>query len=274
MFFKQISDLKNARILICNDDGIDAEGIKILEEETSKICGDVWVAAPDRQKSSSGHANVSSMLLPRNCTSAEEVGQIKKIDDRHFAIDGTPGDCVYMALRFLFRDKHPDLLLSGVNFGRNLAEDVTYSGTIGAAMEGIIRGVPAIAFSQHMGENARQDWDASRHFIRPLLERLTKFSFPMNTLVNVNFPDCPADEVRGVKLSRIGEWRFTENPPEYKLRCRRNYTGQETEKFDYPADYEVIAENKISVTPISVDLTDYASLPRLADILKDINIKV
>lgn len=78
MFFKQISDLKNARILICNDDGIDAEGIKILEEETSKICGDVWVAAPDRQKSSSGHAHVSSMLLPRNCTSAEEVGQIKK----------------------------------------------------------------------------------------------------------------------------------------------------------------------------------------------------
>lgn len=179
-----------------------------------------------------------------------------------------------MALRFLFRDKHPDLLLSGVNFGRNLAEDVTYSGTIGAAMEGIIRGVPAIAFSQHMGKNARQDWDASRHFIRPLLERLTKFSFPMNTLVNVNFPDCPADEVRGVKLSRIGEWRFTENPPEYKLRCRRNYTGQETEKSDYPADYEVIAENKISVTPISIDLTDYASLPRLADILKDINIKV
>lgn len=79
MFFKQISDLKNARILICNDDGIDAEGIKILEEETSKICGDVWVAAPDRQKSSSGHAHVSSMLLPRNCTSAEEVGQIKKL---------------------------------------------------------------------------------------------------------------------------------------------------------------------------------------------------
>ena len=102
MFFKQISDLKNARILICNDDGIDAEGIKILEEETRKICGDVWVAAPDRQKSSSGHAHVSSMLLPRDCASAEEVGQIKKIDDRHFAIDGTPGDCVYMALRFLF----------------------------------------------------------------------------------------------------------------------------------------------------------------------------
>lgn len=129
MFFKPISDLKNARILICNDDGIDAEGIKILEEETRKICGDVWVAAPDRQKSSSGHAHVSSMLLPRDCASAEEVRQIKKIDDRHFAIDGTPGDCVYMALRFLFRDKHPDLLLSGVNFGRNLAEDVTYSGT-------------------------------------------------------------------------------------------------------------------------------------------------
>ena len=93
-----------------------------------------------------------------------------------------------------------------------------------------------------------------------------------NTLVNVNFPDCPADEVRGVKLSRIGEWRFTENPPEYKLRCRRNYTGQETEKSDYPADYEVVAENKISVTPISIDLTDYASLPRLADILKDIKV--
>ena len=91
MFFKPISDLKNARILICNDDGIDAEGIKILEEETRKICGDVWVAAPDRQKSSSGHAHVSSMLLPRDCASAEEVGQIKKIDDRHFAIDGTPG---------------------------------------------------------------------------------------------------------------------------------------------------------------------------------------
>ena len=95
MFFKPISDLKNARILICNDDGIDAEGIKILEEETRKICGDVWVAAPDRQKSSSGHAHVSSMLLPRDCASAEEVRQIKKIDDRHFAIDGTPGDCVF-----------------------------------------------------------------------------------------------------------------------------------------------------------------------------------
>lgn len=107
MFFKPISDLKNARILICNDDGIDAEGIKILEEETRKICGDVWVAAPDRQKSSSGHAHVSSMLLPRDCASAEEVRQIKKIDDRHFAIDGTPGDCVYMALRFFFATNIP-----------------------------------------------------------------------------------------------------------------------------------------------------------------------
>lgn len=222
MFFKPISDLKNARILICNDDGIDAEGIKILEEETRKICGDVWVAAPDRQKSSSGHAHVSSMLLPRDCASAEEVRQIKKIDDRHFAIDGTPGDCVYMALRFLFRDKHPDLLLSGVNFGRNLAEDVTYSGTIGAAMEGIIRGVPAIAFSQHMGKNARQDWDASRHFIRPLLERLTKFSFPMNTLVNVNFPDCPQTK------SAASSSRESANGALRRIRRNTNFAAGET----------------------------------------------
>ena len=272
MFFKPISDLKNSRILICNDDGIDAEGIKILEEETRKICPDVWVVAPDRQKSSSGHAHVSSMLLPRDCTFSEEVPQIKKIDDRHFAIDGTPGDCVYMALRFLFGNRHPDLLLTGVNIGRNLAEDVTYSGTIGAAMEGIIRGVPAIAFSQHMGQKSSPDWDASRHFIRPLLERLTKFSLPINTLMNVNFPDCPVDKVRGVELSRIGEWRFTENPPEYKLRSRQNYIEQEMEQSAFPADYEVIAENKISVTPISIDLTDYDSLCRLSGSLKDIKL--
>ena len=105
MFFKPISELKNARILICNDDGNDAEGIKLLEEETRKICGDVWVAAPDRQKSSSGHAHVSSMLLPRDCASAEEVRQIKKIDARHFAIDGTPVDCVKVAFDYLLRER-------------------------------------------------------------------------------------------------------------------------------------------------------------------------
>ena len=270
MNFKKISDLKNARILICNDDGFGADGIKVLEEAIKTVCNDVWVVAPNSQKSGVGHSVSSTLSALEGINTAGDLPtHIFKIDERHYAVEGTPADCIHIALNVIMKNKLPDLIVSGINYGRNLAEDVTYSGTVGAAIEGIIQGVFSIAFSQHLDRQTKTDWELPRQYIAPLTQAIANMTFPVNTLVNINFPNCNSTELKGIDITRVGEWRFSPDDSVYDIADYANLEGD----YFYPAkiknDFQSVLANKISITPVSIDLTDYDSIEKLQNTFKN-----
>jgi 5'-nucleotidase len=182
------------RFLITNDDGILAHGIECLAEAAQPL-GDVFVVAPDREQSATSH----SLTLHHPLRPVQRAA-------RRWQVDGTPTDCVMLAVEALM-DQRPDFVLSGVDHGQNMGEDVLYSGTVAAAMEGLALGIPSIAFS-FAGGDLRADLSHLREQVRvltPLLERITALpTFPANTLLNVNLPPLPAEQVKGVKLTRLG----------------------------------------------------------------------
>src|SRR5208283_1154075 len=176
------------RILLTNDDGIHAQGLKILEAIAGELSDDIWVVAPESDQSGVAHS-----------LSLSDPLRLREISPRHFAI---------MGVRKIMADNRPDLVLSGVNRGQNVAEDITYSGTIAGAMEGAILGVPSIALSQAyggaMGRTAIS-WGATETHAAPLIRRILAAGIPPGGLVNVNFPPCGADEVKGVAFTRQGQ---------------------------------------------------------------------
>ncbi len=167
MFDRPI-DLAAARILISNDDGIDAPGLRILETVARSLCSDVWVVAPEREQSGAGH----SLTLRRPL-------RIRKVGERRYAVDGTPTDCVLLAIKFIMKDARPTLTLSGINAGGNLGEDITYSGTVAAAMESTLLGVPAVALSQHYDRNTGPKWETGETYAVEVLRRLTAAPWPL-----------------------------------------------------------------------------------------------
>ena len=158
---KPPAKLGDHRVLIINDDGIEAHGIKLLEEIAREFTDDVWVVAPDEEKSGFSHS--ISMTIPI---------RVRKVDDRHFAVKGTPTDCALLAIYEFMGGRPPTVLLSGINRGANLAEDITYSGTAAAAMEGALLGIRSIALSQVFEIGGQVQWSTARHFTPPILERL------------------------------------------------------------------------------------------------------
>ncbi len=173
-----MTDPRALRILVTNDDGIAAHGIKVLEAIARDISEDVWVVAPESNHSGAGH----SLTLRRPL-------RVRGLDERHFAVDGTPTDCVLVGLQRLIPDKAVDLVLSGINHGGNLGEDVTYSGTIAAAMEATLFKVRSIALSQVCGDRSAIKWATAETFALPLIRRLVATPWAEDVLVNVNFPD-------------------------------------------------------------------------------------
>jgi 5'-nucleotidase len=250
------------RILLTNDDGVHAAGLKLLERIASQFSDDVWIVAPETDQSGVAHSfSLSSPL------------RLREVAPKHYAVQGTPTDCVLMAVRRILADKKPDLVLSGVNRGQNVAEDVTYSGTIAAAIEGTLLGVPSIALSQSYGGIEARDkpiWDAAETFAPDAIRRILEIGIPPGVLVNVNFPPCTAAEVKGVvvtaqgrrdaDLMRIEERRDGRNIPYYWLMFQRaGFTpGAGT-------DLEALAAQKVSVTPLRIDLTDEAERLRYAE---------
>src|SRR5437868_2328441 len=179
------------RILITNDDGINARGLRILEAIARRLSDDIWIVAPAEEQSGAGHSLTLTTPV-----------RLRKHDERRFSVTGTPTDAVMLALALIMKDSPPDLILSGVNRGANLAEDVTYSGTVSAAMEGALAGVRSIALSQNyaregMGDTvpfaAAEAW--GERALRPLLDA----HWAPRTLVNINFPALAPAEVRGIK---------------------------------------------------------------------------
>ena len=242
------------RILVCNDDGIAAPGIKVLERVARGLSDDVWVVAPETQQSAASH----SLTLHRPL-------RIRRISKRRHAVNGTPTDCVFLAFNKILADRKPDLVLSGVNDGPNVGEDVTYSGTIAAAMEATLFGVPAIAFSQAYGHGRHHHWATAEHWGGSLLRTLVERGWPARVLINVNFPDAPVAEVRGIRVVRQGlhelddtleERTDPRGAPYYWIGVPLPATGA----GQRGTDMEAIDDGYVAVTPLHMDLTHRRTL--------------
>lgn len=248
--------LKQCRILVTNDDGVYAPGIKVLEKVAKTLSDDVWVVAPLVEQSAAAH----SLTIRRPL-------QISRISPRRFAIDGTPTDCVLLALNHILAEQPPHLVLSGVNRGGNLGEDVTYSGTIAAAMEATLLGVPAMAFSLMRNGSANLLWHTAEHHAPGIIRTLWQQNWQENVLFNVNFPHCTAEEVTGIKMARQGRRVEKIRVVPIKDPVGRDYVWigdfLSDEALAHGTDLAAIGERAISVTPLHVDLTHEPSLKRL-----------
>jgi 5'-nucleotidase len=248
------------RILLTNDDGVNAGGLKVLEQLARVFSDDLWVVAPAEEQSGAGH----SLTLSRPI-------RLRKLGERRFCVTGTPTDSVMMAVGHLMRELKPDLVLSGVNRGANLADDITYSGTVSAAMEGALAGVRAIALSQVYAREGMGDtvpFDAAIGWGERVLRPLIETEFAPRTLVNVNFPALPAEDVKGIRVCAqgfhdYGRARIDQrtDPRGYDyfwfgLRPMVQTPAQDT-------DIEAVADGYISVTPLQLDLTHAASMAGL-----------
>lgn len=245
------------RILITNDDGIEAAGIKLLERVARSLSRDVWVVAPESEQSGASH----SLTLT-------EPLRIRKLTPRKFAVRGTPTDSVMMAVNQLVGGKRPDLLLSGVNRGGNLGEDVTYSGTIAAAMEGTLLKLPSIAFSQVMRFGHPVKWATAEHHAPKIIRRLLDLGWPAGVLINVNFPDVNHDAVAGVAVTPQGQRDLTDLVIDSRVDTRgvayhwigfRRQVGTPMPETDLAA----VANGQISITPLQLDLTHRPAMENL-----------
>ena len=249
-------DLKNTRILISNDDGVTAEGIAVLEAVAKTLSDDVWVVAPDKEQSGAGHS--LSLHTPLRS---------KQVGERRFAVSGTPTDAVLLGVMEILKDKKPGLMLSGVNRGSNLAEDVTYSGTVSAAMEATLLEIPAIAFSNVVKDDV-VNWATPQKFAGDIIRQLTGMEWPHGTLMNVNFPHVAPDQVKGIDVCSQGRRKLDDNLHRRTDPHGKPYIwigGQRTEPFSHEphADYQRIREGYNTITPLNLDMTNYALMDEL-----------
>lgn len=247
------------RILISNDDGYMAEGIKTLAGSLSSL-GEIIVVAPDRNRSGAS-----------NSLTLENPLRLNKLDNGVYRVDGTPTDCVHLAITGLLDDE-PDMVVSGINSCANLGDDVLYSGTVAAAMEGRFLGLPAIAISlvgDDVTHYATAGWVA-----QILVAQLQNSSLPADTILNVNVPDVAIEDITGFESTRLG-YRHKAEPviKEYDPRGRAIYwVGEAGEEQDAGpgTDFDAISRNAVSVTPLQIDLTSYKSIDGVATWLKGV----
>ena len=247
------------RILITNDDGIHAPGLAVLERIAKTIADEVVVVAPESDQSGVAHS-----------LSLSDPLRLRKVSENHFAVKGTPTDCIIMGVRKLMSDNPPDLILSGVNKGQNVAEDVTYSGTIAGAMEGTLLGFPSIALSQCYSPQGTF-WDCAETHAPDLISRLIAKGLPPGVLMNLNFPACAAGEVKGEVLARQGrrDAELMKIEPRFDGRGNPYYwIAFERPEFviGVGTDLEAVAQKKISITPLRLDLTDDPALTHFAEL--------
>jgi 5'-nucleotidase len=247
------------RILLTNDDGIHAPGLAVLEAIAGQLSEDVWVCAPAEEQSGAGHSLTLNMPV-----------RLVEHGERRFAVTGTPTDAVNLALKKLFPDgRGPDLVISGVNGGENLGDDVTYSGTISAAIEAALAGIPAVAMSQAM-RDAGHGFAATEGWAAKVLAPLLDLQMARRTVVNVNFPALPADGVKGIRVVRQGFHDYARGSliEGTDPRGRPYYWfGLEDieHTLDRGTDLEAVNEGYIAITPLHLDLTHHASIGNLAE---------
>lgn len=252
------------RILISNDDGIHAPGLAVLETIARTLSDDVWIVAPEVEKSGAGRA----------ITLTDPI-RIRHISDKRFACSGTPTDCVLLGIAEIMKDHRPDLLLSGVNRGQNLAEDTSVSGTVAAALQGMQMGVPSIAFSQAMNFREGQpiSWETAAAHGPVVLSNIMTAKWGANTIINVNFPDCLSDDVVGTQVTFQGFRDEAVNHIDRRADLRGNdyfwigYQGK-LSKPPVGSDLRAIYENYISITPLHLDMTEHKALESLKQVFQ------
>jgi 5'-nucleotidase len=241
------------RILVTNDDGIYSEGLRKLADALRPV-GEVVIVAPDREQSAASHALTLNRPL-----------RLLQLEENEYIVDGTPSDCVNLAVLYLLKANRPDIVVSGINFGPNLGDDVTYSGTISAAFEGALLNIPSIAFSALVGEHFSFDRNAA------FAARLTEWALARppdpSIVLNVNFP---VEDPKGVRITRLGKRIYSEGVIERLDPRGKKYfwIGGEPPVWHHAegTDFAAIAEGHISITPLHLDLTHHESIARLKDL--------
>ena len=251
------------RILCTNDDGVHAPGLKIVEQIARALSDDVWIVAPELDQSGVSHS-----------LSLNDPLRLREVGPRHFAVRGTPTDCVIMGVRFLLADQPPELVLSGVNRGQNLADDVNYSGTVAGAIEAALLGIPSIAMSlvTEGFERGAPQWETPMRHGASLVRKLLEAGWPEDVVLNVNFPDCAPDEVKGMAatvqdLRSVDQVRIEDR---MDTRGRAYYwIGIERRPSKPPEGTDLWAarSNLISVTPLYLNFTHEETRSRLSKVL-------
>jgi 5'/3'-nucleotidase len=240
-----------ARILVSNDDGIDAPGIKLLEKVARELSPEVWVVAPEQEQSGAGHSLTTRRPL-----------RLQEVASHRYTVDGTPTDCVLLALKRLLRGRPPTLVLSGINAGTNVAEDITYSGTCAAAMEATLFGVPAIALSQEYKDRGSIPWGSAEAFAVEAIRRVVAAAepWPKETFFNINFPAASPAMVRGFALTHQGKRVLGDNLTEGTDPRGRHYYWIGPSKPQGGAtvgsDLAALDDSRVSITPIHLNLTN------------------
>jgi len=241
------------QILLTNDDGINAAGLKVLAEHLCRI-GQVTIVAPDRERSAVSHA--LTLHHPLRAT---------RIDDSSFAIDGTPTDCVNLGIHNLLRDK-PDIVISGINHGANLGDDITYSGTVSAAMEATLMGIPAFAVSLAT-KTGDANFTSAAVFAASLAETVLRKGLPRDTFLNVNVPDIPSASLGSYRITRQGKRSYDGMIIDKVDPRGRNYYWIGSIDMNFHdiegTDYHAVSRGHISITPLHLDLTNYDSFREL-----------
>lgn len=254
------------RILCTNDDGIHAEGIRVLERIARTLSDDVWVVAPDREQSGMSRALTLSHPI-----------RVREDGPKHFAVSGTPTDAVLLGVLELVGGQKPDLLLSGVNNGQNISEDVSLSGTVAGAMQGMQLGIPSIALSQSRGFRGRDDipWETAETFAPGIIKSLLPQGWPSDVIININFPDAAPEDVTRIEATRLGrrDERMAHVEKRTDLRGYSYYwVGYHGVKSNPPegTDLRAIYEGRISVTPLHLEMTHESERAKLERALLDL----
>lgn len=234
------------RILVTNDDGVFSEGIQLLARRLAGLA-EVVVVAPDREQSASGH----SLTLHRPL-------RMRRLEENTYSVDGTPTDCVNLAVHWLLKDSPPDLVVSGINFGLNLGDDVTYSGTVSATFEASLLGIPSVAFSQEVGDHF--SFEPAAEYAGRLVELLFAETVPPDLILNVNVPAGP---IEGASFTRLGKRTYRQSVVQKEDPNGRQYfwiAGTPEWHEEEGTDHEALAGGRVSITPLHLDLTDYRGL--------------
>jgi len=253
------------RVLVSNDDGVDAPGIRILASRLS-VVGDVTVVAPDRDRSGAS-----------NSLTLDQPIRVTRMDDGRYRVAGTPTDCVHLALAGLL-DHEPDIVVSGINNSANLGDDVIYSGTVSAAMEGRFLGLPAIAVSLASKDHQGEHFHTAAQAALAIMQRLLVDPLPADTILNVNVPDLPLAEIRGFAVTRLGK-RHRSAPciAQRDPRGRPMYwigPPGEAEDDGPGTDFHAVREGYISITPIQVDLTRFQALEKVSGWVESLTLEL
>lgn len=263
--YRKITDWANARILVTNDDGVHAPGLQVMEEIARQLSSHVFVVAPEIEQSGAGHSlSLNTPLRPQ------------QLDENRWMVRGTPTDCVLFAYEKVM-DRRVDLVLSGVNRGANVAEDITHSGTVAGAMEGTLCGVPSIAMSQEFSmweATPIVQWDLPREKGAEVVRQIMGIGIPPGILMNVNFPDCSPALCQGVRMAPTGRRQHGKQLDERLDRKSRPYYwihwGDNEQDVLHPgSDLAALRDKYIGITPINLDLTDYEVLEVMREHLEN-----